>query len=207
MKSSPFGRRLEGRDRHDGTRLGMERIRETFYAGEQTDIHRMSTTRDRIRRHVYDTPGVHFSRIGRDLDLATGQTQYHLRRLSRNGDVVIEEIGGRTHYFAPEFDPWERTAIAYLRRETARGIVVRLHADGPMRPVDLADELDVARSTVAYHVGKLAEDGVIDRSETEPMTVTLADPDRTAALLDTVSPSLPDRVVDRFIRTVDRLFE
>lgn len=167
----------------------------------------MSTTRDRIRRHVYDTPGVHFSQVGRDLDLATGQIQYHLRRLTRDGDVIAEEVGGRTHYFAPEFDPWERTTIAYLRRETARGIVVRLYADGPTRPVDLADDLDVARSTVAYHVRKLAGHGVIQRSESEPMTVSLAEPERTATLLDAVSPSLPDRVVDRFVRTVDRLLE
>ncbi|MWV63314.1 MarR family transcriptional regulator [Halorubrum sp. JWXQ-INN 858] len=167
----------------------------------------MTTTRDRIRRHVRLTPGVHFSRLGRDLDLATGQVQYHLRRLVREDELVAEEVGGRTHYFVPEFDPWERRALAYLRRETSRGIVVRLHANGPARPVDLAAELGVARSTVAYHVSNLADAGVIERSESTPMRVSLADPDRTAELLDAVSPSLPNRVVDRFVRTVDRLFE
>jgi predicted metalloenzyme YecM len=32
-------------------------------------------------------------------------------------------------------------------------------------------------------------------------------PDRTAELIEIVSPSLPDRLVDRFVRTVDELFE
>ncbi|GAB6879035.1 hypothetical protein JCM17823_13090 [Halorubrum gandharaense] len=167
----------------------------------------MASTRDRIRRHVHETPGVHFSRVGRELDLATGQVQYHLRRLVRNGEVVREEVGGRTHYFAPTFDPWERRTVAYLRRETARGIVVRLHAEGATRPTDLAADLDVARSTVAYHVDKLAADDVIQRETDGPMRVALVDPERTAALLEAVSPSLPERVVDRFIRTVDRLLD
>ncbi len=167
----------------------------------------MSETRDRIREHVRETPGVHFSRLERDLGLATGQIQYHLRRLTRDGAVVAEEIAGRTHYYDPAIDAWDRRALAFLRRESARGIIVRLHADGPARPCALADELDLARSTVSWHVSMLADHDVIERSDGHPMTVALADPDRTAGLLETASPSLPDRVVDRFVRTVDRLFE
>jgi hypothetical protein len=32
-------------------------------------------------------------------------------------------------------------------------------------------------------------------------------PDRTAELLEIISPLLPDRLVDRFVRTVDDLFD
>jgi len=39
------------------------------------------------------------------------------------------------------------------------------------------------------------------------MHLSLAFPERTATLFDEVSPSLPDRIVDRFVRTVDSLFE
>lgn len=173
-----------------------------------TNVHpNMVATRERIRRHVHETPGVHFNRLGRDLGLATGQVQYHLRRLDRCGTVIAEPVGGQTHYFPPEYDAWERRVTAYLRRETSRAILVRLHANGPARPVDLAEELDVARSTIAYHVSNLVDAGAVVRSTDEPARVDLADPERTTALLDVVSPSLPDRVVDRFVRTVDRLFE
>jgi len=167
----------------------------------------MPDTRTRVRRHVRDTPGVHFNRLRRDLDIATGQAQYHLRRLVRDGEVAVERIGGRAHYFDPAFDPWERRATAFLRRETARGILVRLHAEGPTRPATLADELDLARSTVSWHVSTLAENGVVEKSDDRPVRVSLARPERTAALLDEVSASLPDRIVDRFVRTVDSLFE
>lgn len=167
----------------------------------------MSDVRNRIRRHVYDTPGVHFSRLGRELDLATGQVQYHLRQLIRGDEIVAEEIVGQTHYFDPEFDPWERHALAFLQRETAREIIVRLHADGPTQPTTLASDLDLARSTIAWHVSNLVEQRIVEKSETRPMTLSLARPERTAGLLEEASPSLPDRVVDRFIRTVDQLLE
>ncbi|MFC7325897.1 winged helix-turn-helix transcriptional regulator [Halorubrum rutilum] len=167
----------------------------------------MATTRDRVRRHVRETPGVHFNQVERDLDIATGQAQYHLRRLVNNEELVVERIGGRAHYFDPTFDPWERRALAFLRRETARNIVLRLHADGPLRPETLTTELDLARSTVSWHVSNLSDAGIVTKSDDRPMTITLTRPDRTAALLEVVSPSLPDRLVDRFIRTVDSLFE
>ncbi|PAU82593.1 ArsR family transcriptional regulator [Halorubrum salipaludis] len=167
----------------------------------------MPDTRARVRRHVRDTPGVHFNRVSRDLDIATGQAQYHLRRLVRDGEVAVERIGGRAHYFDPTFGPWERRALAFLRRETARAILVRLHADGPTRPKALADELDLARSTVSWHVSNLVESEIVEKSDERPMRLSLARPERTAALLDEVSASLPDRIVDRFVRTVDSLFE
>ncbi len=167
----------------------------------------MPTTRARIRRHVRDTPGVHFNRIGRDLDIATGQTQYHLRRLVRDGELAVERVGGHSHYFEPSFDPWERRVLAFLRRETARAIILRLHADGPTQPTVLASELNLARSTVSWHVSTLTDAEVVEKSDDRPMTVTLSRPDRIATLLDEVSPSLPDRLVDRFVRTVDSLFE
>jgi predicted transcriptional regulator len=167
----------------------------------------MATTRTRVRRHVRETPGVHFNQVERDLDIATGQAQYHLRRLVKDDELVVERIAGRAHYFDPSFDPWERRALAFLRRETARGIVLRLHADGPLRPETLASELDLARSTVSWHVSNLADAEIVTKSDDRPMTLTLTHPDRTANLLEMVSPSLPDRLVDRFIRTVDSLFE
>jgi len=86
-------------------------------------------------------------------------------------------------------------------------ILVRLHADGPTRSTTLADELDLARSTVSWHVSNLVESGIVEKSDERPMHLSLAFPERTATLFDEVSPSLPDRIVDRFVRTVDSLFE
>ena len=167
----------------------------------------MSTTRSRVQDHVQATPGVHFNQLKRDLDLATGQVQYHLNRLVDDETLAVERVCGRAHYFDPAFDAWERRTLAFLRRETAREIIVRLHAEGPMQPSRLTEELDLARSTVAWHVSNLTEADILIKSGGRPTSVRLAHPERTTTLLEAVSPSLPDRLVDRFVRTVDSLFD
>lgn len=167
----------------------------------------MVDTRDRIRNHIQDTPGVHFRGLERDLDLATGQIQHHLHRLITADDIVSREIVGKTHYFDLTFEPWEQRTLAFLRRESAREIIVRLHANGPTKPATLATELELARSTVSWHVSHLVKHDIIEKSDEYPIRLTLAHPNRTACLLNEVSPSLPDTIVDRFIQTVDHLFE
>jgi predicted transcriptional regulator len=61
----------------------------------------MSETRKRIARHIQTTPGVHFNKLVRELDLAPGQVQYHLKRLLSTESVVEERLYGQTHYYPP----------------------------------------------------------------------------------------------------------
>src|SRR6056297_3044303 len=105
-------------------------------------------TREKIHDYVAANPGIHFNELTRALDLAPGQVQYHLRKLERADTVVEESLYGRTHYYTPEYDTWERGAIALLRRETARDVLVYLMTNGPSAPNTVADGLDIARSTL-----------------------------------------------------------
>ncbi|SDZ79203.1 Winged helix-turn-helix DNA-binding [Haloplanus vescus] len=165
----------------------------------------MTDVRRRVRDHVRANPGVHFNALARNLDIATGQAQYHLRRLGRNDDVVAERIRGRTHYFAPEYDAWERRLLALYRRETARDIVTLLLESERLPATVIADRLDLARSTVSWNLDSLAEAGIVEQSygTNGRVEVSLARPDETVRCLDAVTPSLADRLVDRFVRLVD----
>ena len=165
----------------------------------------MATVRERVHDHVEANPGVHFTAVREDLDIATGQAQYHLRKLDRAGDIVAEEIQGRTHYYDRSYDPWERRVLAFVRRETARALLAHLAEDGPLGAADLTDRLEMSRSTVAWHVSSLVEAGVVEKSygERGRVVVELVRPDDTRRLLDDVTPSLADRLVDRFTRLVD----
>lgn len=169
----------------------------------------MSETRRRIADHVADNPGVHFNGLVRGLDLATGQVQYHLRRLRREGAVVAEDCCGRTHYYPEGFDPWDRHALALLHRETTADVVAVLLARGALSPREVADELDLADSTVAYHVDRLAEHGLLARRHEADGGVRLAlrRESATAELLAEAHQPLPGRLADRFVRLVDRLLE
>jgi predicted transcriptional regulator len=167
----------------------------------------VTDTRERIAAHVEARPGVHFRGLVRDLDLAPGQVQYHLRRLVGD-EVVAEALYGRTHYYPPEFSAWERGALALVRRETARDVLGYLMAAGPTPPGEVAAGIDVARSTLEWHLDHLEAQGVVEkRRDGRRVTLALARPDDTADLLAAVEPSLPERMVDRFERLVDRLLE
>jgi predicted transcriptional regulator len=165
----------------------------------------MSETRTRIRRRIEREPGIHFRALTRALDLATGQVQYHLGRLE---DVRVERVNGRTHYYPPGYDGWERTALALLRRETARDVVAALYDAEETRPDAVADRVDVARSTLEHHLDGLVDSDIVAKHRNgNRVTLSLVRPDATVALLRTVEPSLAERLTDRFERLVDSLLE
>jgi len=165
----------------------------------------MTETRARIRREIEREPGIHFRALTRGLELATGQVQYHLDRID---DVRVERVSGRTHYYPPGYDEWERGALAMLRRETARDVVATLYETGQVRPGTVADRVGIARSTLEHHLdGLVAGDIVRKQRAGNRVTLSLARPDETVALLGTVEPSLAGRLTDRFERLVDSLLE
>jgi predicted transcriptional regulator len=168
----------------------------------------MTDTRNRVRSHVESNPGVHFNAVSRNLDIATGQTQYHLRRLLRSESLHSEEICGRTHYFPDGYSGREQAAIALLRRETTRELVMLLLDRGETTPGTLADEVGIARSTVEWHLSNLIDYDLVEK-EYDGRTVFVR-PTRPELLRETlveIDPNLPDRLVDRFSRLVDSFFE
>ena len=166
----------------------------------------MSDVRDRVYGCVRSDPGVHFNELERTLGLATGQVQYHVRRLARGDRVTAQTVGDRTHYFeAGRYDDWERRTLALARRETARELLVALSNAGRTPATTLADELGVVRSTVAWHVSRLTEGGVVEKSYDDGGCVELAlsRPGATRRLLAAVEPSVSARLLNRSTRLVD----
>lgn len=162
------------------------------------------TTRDRIAARVQREPGIHFNELVRELGLAPGQTQYHLRRL----DVIGEEYFGQTHYYPPDYDGWERCALALLRRETAADVVAVLLADGPLQATVVTDRVGIARSTLSWHRDRLETAGLVETSShPDGRLLSVPEPERTARLLNRAEPSLPERLVDRFARLTDGLLQ
>lgn len=169
----------------------------------------MTDTKPRIHEHVRANAGVHFNRLVRESGFAPGQVQYHLRRLIDEGKLVRDEFYGRTHYYPPNYEDWERGALALFRRETSREIVVCLIKNEPVSPGEVADELGVARSTLEHHLDHLVECDIVEKEYgyRNSVALWLANPEKTASLLETVMPTVPDRLVDRFTRFVDKLLE
>lgn len=163
------------------------------------------TTRERIQSTIRAEPGIHFNELGRRLDLANGQIQYHIRRLERADEVDEETYAGRTHYYDRDFDPELRRGVAVLRRETARDILSYLLDNGPSRPAEIAKRLGIARSTFEYHLSRLCDCELVTKRHGvgSAVTVTIADNETAQELLETVEPTFPERMTDRFTRLFD----
>lgn len=169
----------------------------------------MTETRERIFRTVRRDPGIHFNELVRRLDIAPGQVQYHVRRLGRADRIIREPCHGQTHYYPDGFDAHERRAIALLRRETTRALVATVLAESPIHPNTLAERLDIARSTVEFHLDRLIDAELVEKHRTVDggVSVALTDPDETQRLLGVTAPPIHRRLADRFERLIDEIAE
>jgi predicted transcriptional regulator len=123
-----------------------------------------SDVRDAIVGYLATTPGAHFSKLRDDLQLGTGETQHHLRRLDREGVVEHRKDGDYKRYFpADRFSAFEQRALGYLRRETPRKMVLALLAEPESSGTDIAEAIGVSRSTVSKYAAELEEAGLLTR--------------------------------------------
>ena len=131
-------------------------------AGDRDD----SNVRGAILGYLATTPGAHFSKLRDDLKLGTGETQHHLRRLEERGTVESRRDGDYRRFFpAGRFSAFEQVALGYLRRDTARGMVLALLRDPAASGTDLAERLGVSRSTVSKYAAELESAGLLSRED------------------------------------------
>lgn len=125
-----------------------------------------SDARNTITHYLTATPGAHFSKIRDDLDMGTGETQHHLRRLRKQDTIESRRDGDYRRYFpARRFDDFEQVALGYLRRETPRGMVIALLRDADASASDLASTVGVSRPTVSKHAADLERAGLLSRRD------------------------------------------
>ncbi|WP_248517201.1 winged helix-turn-helix transcriptional regulator [Salinarchaeum laminariae] len=125
-----------------------------------------SDAREAIVGYLSATPGAHFSKVRDDLRLGTGETQHHLRQLSADSAVVREEDGDYARYYpADTFSDVERTALAALRKETPRAMVLALLREPGQSGASLAETVGVSRPTVSRHAGTLESAELLSRDD------------------------------------------
>ena len=121
---------------------------------------------DAIVGYLSTTPGAHFSKIRDDLQLGTGETQHHLRRLESESTIESRKDGDYSRYFpAGRFTEFEQVALGYLRRETPRGMLVALLDSPGITSGAIADRVGVSRPTVSKHAAELESAGLLSRAD------------------------------------------
>lgn len=157
------------------------------------------------RRDIYlalkETPGAHFSELKRRLDAATGTLQYHLRVLEDRDLIEVRSDDRYTRYFpAFEVDRRDKELLGLLRQESPRRVALDLLEHGPSRLTDISDRVDLAPSTVSFHLDKLIEADAARKPERG--VYELVDEDRVADLLVAYQDSFADRAVDRVVSLI-----
>ena len=132
----------------------------------ESDDDSSSDARDALTGYVAAAPGAHFSKIRDDLQLGTGETQHHLRRLKRAGAIESRKDGDYSRFFpAGRFSEFEQTALGYLRRETPRGMLTTLLQNPDATGSDLAGEIGVSAPTISKYANELEESGLLSRED------------------------------------------
>ncbi len=161
------------------------------------------------RKKIYDLieefPGLHMREIKRRTDMSMNLVRYHLGQLKKYEVVEEVEEGEYKRYYPKEggrrVDFEDKRYLALLREEIPLSVVVYLLSeDEPVSHGDIKEELDIAASTLSYHLKKMRKKGLLEKQGRE---YWLSEPEVISNLLVKYEP--PKDVIDEFIDLWDSL--
>lgn len=129
--------------------------------------------RAKIMEAVRAQPGIHMNEVGRITGLRGGNLDHHVRYLERSERLKLRSMGGYTCLFPPDVGRAVVEAAPALRHPTARQVMSQIEGRPGVTAKEVAEALRVAPSTVAHHVQRLRDCGVIE-ARRDGRTVRLA---------------------------------
>lgn len=169
--------------------------------------------RPEARKRVYDAvrryPGIHLRGLERNLSLSAALVQYHVRKLEEEGFMEAREQGGYVRYYptskgkSAAVTQADQPVVGILREEVPLHIALILLDEGPLAHATLVGRAGVAKSTLSYHLAKMAELGLVEREPGTPR-LRLRERDRIYRLLLAYHPT-PD-LRDHFARLWEDLY-
>lgn len=164
-------------------------------------------TRRKIYELIRKSPGIHFREIERRLNIAIGNLQYHLYYLEKENLIRSERDGEYIRYYPKDcmLDEIDRKIISFLRRRTARRILIYLLTNPNANNKEIAQGIGLSPSTISWHLNKLLEAKIVERKkEGRESFFRVKDLERVARLLITYKESFLDRLVEGFVEVWER---
>lgn len=115
----------------------------------------------RLSQLVAANPGIHFKELRRQSGLANGVLVHHLDKLTKSGLVSAKDAGRYRCYFPPNTGVVNGLAIAAVKADGAQKVLAALRGGSGLGVQALAASTGLGRSTVQYHLQKLAEAGLV----------------------------------------------
>lgn len=118
--------------------------------------------RKRIIDAVLADPGIHFNELSRQCDLVPGQLEWHLDVLTSYGVITKRSVGQYVVYI-PVFprNPLDNLDLALAKSKTTLQVFRVIENMPGITATEIARDLEMAKSSVKYHVDKLQENGLI----------------------------------------------
>jgi predicted transcriptional regulator len=119
--------------------------------------------RSRIYACIRDHPGIAPAEIARITRINRGTIRYHLSRLREAGLVSILHRDSRVGYFRNgDYDTAEKVVCLHLQNGTRRQIFALLLEKPGITQSEIADIIAISCSTAAWHMRRLAADGLVE---------------------------------------------
>ena len=153
----------------------------------KSGLTRRGVVYDYVRAH----PGSHVRGMAKDLGLGTGDLQYHLHWLERNGYVKTKRNGFYRFVFPTMmFKDSQEVLLGTLTQETPREILLCLLGHPTLTQGEIARRLGHSQPTISWHMERLVRLGLVAKgraSRGHAYEVT-ADRDEVLAFVRTYHP-------------------
>jgi predicted transcriptional regulator len=154
----------------------------------------------RIYEYIVDNPSCHVRKISRELDLAIGDTQYHLKILEKKDLIKSRRVGlFRMYYAVAIFRERQQSILAVLGQEVPRDIILFLIESPGATQVDIARHESLTPPTINWHMSRLIEIGLVSRRKKGKFVkyYTQGDTDDITNILKIYYPSLWSKLSNR----------
>lgn len=158
-------------------------------------------TEQATRQSILDFVGSHPASSGRaiqrGLQLAWGETDYHLNRLTKAGLLRRQKEGKSHHYFLPDFPLVEAPLMRAMQGHVGRAILVILARTDGLPFTRLAEQVGESKSVVAFHLKSLEARGLVAKnSDQKPIIYRVKEPQMVLHIYGAFAESFEDRWLD-----------
>ena len=150
-------------------------------------------TRRIIYNHILKHPGIHEREVARRLNLALSTIDYHLYYLRKKELVITKTDGHYAQYYASgKVGEKDKKLLSVLRHKAPRKIIIFLLLNSFSFHRDICDHLGLAPSTTSFHLKKLVDLDLINRSESGRETIyKINEPEYISDLIITYEIGVP----------------
>ena len=166
------------------------------------------STKDRVYQFISRHPGSYFREVLRSLEIGTGNLQYAIEVLEREGKITAFRLGSYKHFYPSEIGEEKKNVLGMLSQESPREILLFLAKKPGASQTEVAREIRCSSPTARWYLRRLESLSLVrsNRSGAVMKYYANASVPELSTLLKMYRPRIWERYADRMadlLRTFD----